>query len=192
MIVTVQYCPRTIEGPYGCTSYAGYNVNQLLKWIPNDKIHPMYREPHQNCEIWTSAQQIFNNRRAILNPGLYLGLFHVQSTPSGLGILVDRRHKNLLPCSRIRKDTKLTKAEWQWIQSLVHIYGIDSTLPGHSKKSITEFESKVSGFASVVRQAQASLSKSTGFDVQLENIFAEDTITLNPTSNVLPSVQTQN
>ncbi|KAJ2963000.1 hypothetical protein NQZ79_g1973 [Umbelopsis isabellina] len=181
MIVTVQYCPRTIEGPYGCTSFAGYNTTQLLKWVPIDKIHSLYREPHQNSEIWTSAQHIYNSRRAILNPGLYLGLFHVQSTPNGLGILVDRRHKNLLPCSRIRKDTRLSKAEWQWIQSLSRQSNSNNPHAGHINLSVAGAESKVPNFASVIRQAQASLSKSTGFDVQLEDIFAEDTIIISKT-----------
>ncbi|KAH8549632.1 hypothetical protein BGW37DRAFT_530408 [Umbelopsis sp. PMI_123] len=187
MIVTVQYCPKKLEGPFGCTSYP--KSLQSLRWSPQERINSLYEEPQQNSEVWFRSQAIYTARRAILNPGLYLGVFHVQSTPRGLGILVDKRHKNLLPCARIRSETNMTSDEWKWIQMQAEkdintedgIAFLKNSASVERKKTVLEIERKVATFASSVRQAKSMLSKSTGVDIQMSDIFAEDTITITKT-----------
>jgi hypothetical protein len=187
MIVTVQFCPKSLEGLYGCTSYP--KSLQSLRWAPQDRINSLYGEPQQNSEVWFRAQAIYNARRAILNPGLYLGLFHVQSTPRGLGILVDKRHKNLLPCARIRSETNLSSSEWKWIQMQAEkdintedgIAFLKNSGSVERKKTVLEIERKVATFASSVRQAKSMLAKSTGVDIQMSDMFAEDTVTITKT-----------
>ncbi|GAB5592514.1 hypothetical protein Unana1_07414 [Umbelopsis nana] len=189
MIVTVQYCPKTLESTYGCTSYS--KTLQSLRWLPQDHINSLYHEPQQNADVWFRAQAIYNARRAILNPGLYLGLFYAHSTPKGLGILVDKCHKNMLPCARIRTETRLSKTEWQWIQMQAQKHlnteeGIDflkNSASMERKKAVLEIERKVSTFASLVRQSKGVLSKSTGVDIQMNDIFAEDTVSITKTKN---------
>jgi hypothetical protein len=187
MIVTVQYCPKNLEGPYGCTSV--HESLQSLRWVPQEHINSLYQEPQHNADVWSSAQVIYNARRAILNNGLYLGLFYAHSTPKGLRILVDKKHKNFLPCARIRTETKLSTSEWKWIKMQAEnnlntegdVDFLKNSASVERKKAVLEIEQKVSVFASLVGQAKSMLSKSTGVDIQMNDIFSEDTVTITKT-----------
>lgn len=51
------------------------------------------------------------------SPGLYVGLYYTESTMSGLQILVPCQRRSFVPVVKLRNESSLSPAEWDWIRS---------------------------------------------------------------------------
>ncbi|ORY02883.1 hypothetical protein K493DRAFT_384950 [Basidiobolus meristosporus CBS 931.73] len=89
--------------------------NGILRWKSIESLEPSVYSP--SFSILSQCWSIYSARKTQLTPGLYVGLYHLQSTPTGLNILLSSERKHLLPMVKIRDDSELSEEEWEWLKS---------------------------------------------------------------------------
>ncbi|KAG0038410.1 hypothetical protein BGZ82_000292 [Podila clonocystis] len=69
-------------------------------------------------DIWNYLTSYYDSVRVSRpSPGLYVGLYYTESTMSGLQILVPSQRRSLVPVVKLRNESSLSPAEWDWIRS---------------------------------------------------------------------------
>ncbi|KAK9688445.1 hypothetical protein K7432_014408 [Basidiobolus ranarum] len=110
-ILAFQYVPDNQLSSVACDALK----NGILKWKSIESLEPSVYSP--SFSILSQCWSIYGARKTQLTPGLYVGLYHLQSTPSGLNILLSSDRKHLLPMVKIRDDSHLADEEWEWLRS---------------------------------------------------------------------------
>lgn len=98
----------------------------LLHWYPFKCLeHLQFLSQHistTTTKLWRQPHSVHHAQTSRLPKGLYLALFYCQSSPPnnqrGLQIFLEKHHEHRLPCVPIRLDTRISSAEWEWLQTL--------------------------------------------------------------------------
>lgn len=111
MVVAMQYVCESDRDEVG----GELAKNGTLKWKTPESLDPtIYDSFHP---VWSSYVRVFEARRSLMSPGLYVGLFHLESTFRGMNILVPADRQSMIPVEKIRDDPTITPDELNWISS---------------------------------------------------------------------------
>ncbi|KAI8394186.1 uncharacterized protein BYT42DRAFT_553640 [Radiomyces spectabilis] len=165
---------------------ASYQIRGNLHWQSPCKLHSVFRLRHTPSNIWTSVRDIVQEQSCQLDDGLYLALFCVRaSSRCGMRVLLPKHREQMLPCVRLRRDARLTSQEWDWFQKLSkygekdleHEYDfLTKEMQQMYRQQQKELRHQAQPFERLLMQGCSDLQGMTGIDVQLKDIFFEDTV----------------
>ncbi|KAK9710282.1 hypothetical protein K7432_008513 [Basidiobolus ranarum] len=85
--------------------------NGVLKWRSIESLDQTVYAPCYSIlsQVWT----LYASRTVKPSPGLYVGLYYLQTVPTGINILLPRDRKHMIPMVKIREDSDLDEDEWK-------------------------------------------------------------------------------
>ncbi|XP_022237523.1 ankyrin repeat and fibronectin type-III domain-containing protein 1-like [Limulus polyphemus] len=96
-------------------------LTKILRKLPGVVASDGRETPHVSELLLSSLQDMINyNRESTksLPRGLYLGYVKLKSSVDVIRVLVPQKTPNVLPFSRIRENSHVSREEWEWLKSL--------------------------------------------------------------------------
>ncbi|KAK9767100.1 hypothetical protein K7432_003367 [Basidiobolus ranarum] len=85
--------------------------NGTLKWR---SIESLDQEVYAPCySVLSQAWTLYAARNVKPSPGLYLGLYYMETATNGMNILLPRDRKHMIPMIKIRENSDLEDDEWK-------------------------------------------------------------------------------
>ncbi|KAF9312618.1 hypothetical protein BG003_006111 [Podila horticola] len=122
-------------------------------------------------DIWNCLTSYYDSVRGTPSPGLYVGLYYTESTMSGLQILVPSQRRSLVPVVKLRNESSLSPAEWDWIRSTA---SMDTT--ALAKNCAVSKDDPLHHLKVEFAHATAKLSKMTKLKWDPSDIYTLDTM----------------
>lgn len=168
IILAIQYIPEADRDDIG-----GELVrNGTLRWRSPDNLNPSVYNRSQ--PLWTNYARKFESRRVLLSPGLYLGMFHLESTLSGINVLVPEERNTFIPVEKIRDEHEVHPDEWNWLRafSLRSSSSEADVLDEGDPQPETETES----FKTLFVKSFQRIQQRTGLKVDHKDLYVEEVI----------------
>ncbi|KAK9710284.1 hypothetical protein K7432_008515 [Basidiobolus ranarum] len=109
VLLAVQY----VSDKYLPTVATDLLKNGTLKWRSIESLNSKMYTPCYS--VLSQAWAIYASRTVKPSPGLYVGLYHLETTATGINILLPRNRKHMLPMVKVRENSELTAEEWKLI-----------------------------------------------------------------------------
>ncbi|KAF9330097.1 Ankyrin-repeat and fibronectin type III domain-containing 1 [Podila minutissima] len=123
-------------------------------------------------DIWNCLTSYYDSVRVSRpSPGLYVGLYYTESTMSGMQILVPSQRRSLVPVVKLRNESSLSSAEWDWIRSTA---SMDTTTL--AKKCAVSKDDPLHHLKVEFAHATAKLAKMTKLKWDPSDIYTLDTM----------------
>ncbi|KAG0356427.1 hypothetical protein BG005_004645 [Podila minutissima] len=123
-------------------------------------------------DIWNCLTSYYDSVRVSRpSPGLYVGLYYTESTMSGMQILVPSQRRSLVPVVKLRNESSLLSAEWDWIRSTA---SMDTTTL--AKKCAVSKDDPLHHLKVEFAHATAKLAKMTKLKWDPSDIYTLDTM----------------
>ncbi|KAF8953081.1 hypothetical protein BGZ52_001971 [Haplosporangium bisporale] len=123
-------------------------------------------------DIWNCLTSYYDSVRVSRpSPGLYVGLYYTESTMSGLQILVPSQRRSFVPVVKLRNESSLSPAEWDWIRSTA---SMDTAVL--AKNCAVSKDDPLHHLKVEFAHATAKLSKMTKLNWDPSDIYTLDTM----------------
>ncbi|KAK9767099.1 hypothetical protein K7432_003366 [Basidiobolus ranarum] len=109
MLLAVQY----VSDKHLSTIATDLLKKGTLKWRSIESLSS--RAYNSSYSVLSQAWTLYASRTVRPSPGLYVGLYHLEATATGVNILLHRHRKHMLPMVKIREDPELSEKEWKLI-----------------------------------------------------------------------------
>ncbi|ORX86089.1 hypothetical protein K493DRAFT_307129 [Basidiobolus meristosporus CBS 931.73] len=107
VLLTVQYvCDKYLP-----TVATDLIKSGALKWRSIESLNSKVYAPCYS--ILSQAWTIYASRTVKPSPGLYVGLYHLETTATSINILLPRNRRHMIPMIKVRENSELSAEEWQ-------------------------------------------------------------------------------